>query len=322
MVEEPKRVTAIVAAFNEAARIGSVLEVLTTYPGFAEVVVVDDGSTDGTGDVAAAFPVTVLRMEPNQGKGHAMDVGVEHASTEIIFFSDADIVGLTHRMISETVDPVADGSCEMFILMRNRKIYWLHRLMAFVPLLGGERALTRHLWDLLPARYKDRFKIEAGLNFYAIHHGAGLRFRVFKGISQTVKESKFGFREGSRRRLVMFAQILAAAWDLQWNDLPATDRARRAAVGMAALTAFGMLLGLLLAAAGFAGPVAFFHGLFAEELSEDPSAPLVRTLLAIVSGLGATAVIGVGVTLLVSNAFFFVRSLARLVTIGKVRESV
>ncbi|MDH4309752.1 MAG: glycosyltransferase, partial [Acidimicrobiia bacterium] len=204
MAEQTRGVTAIVAAYNEAARIGRVLEVLTTFPGFVEVVVVDDGSTDGTADVASEFPVTVLRVEPNQGKGHAMDVGVQHASTEVVFFADADIVGLTHHMIAETIGPVVDGSCEMFILMRNRKIYLLHRIMAFIPLLGGERALTRDLWVMLPPRYKDRFRIEAGLNFYAVHHGSGLKFRVFKGISQTVKEAKFGFWEGMRRRRTMF----------------------------------------------------------------------------------------------------------------------
>jgi glycosyltransferase involved in cell wall biosynthesis len=313
-------VTAIVAAFNEEARIGRVLEVLTTFPGFAEVVVVDDGSTDRTAAEAARFPVTVIRLENNQGKGHAMDVGVEHASTDVIFFADADIVGLTHDMIAQTLEPVQTGVCEMFILMRNRRIYLLHRLMSFIPLLGGERALTKHLWTILPARYKDRFRIEAGLNFYAIHHGNGLNYRVFKGISQTVKEAKFGFREGLRRRLAMFGQIVAAAWDLQWNDLPGTDKARRAAVGMTALTAAGMLVGLLVVAGGVAGPGAFFSRLFAEELVEDPRAPLARAVLAVVSGTGATAVVAIGTVILLSNGLFFVRSLARLLTVGRIRE--
>lgn len=320
MEDETRGVTAIVAAFNEAPRIGRVLEVLTTWPGFTEVIVVDDGSTDGTADAAAGFPVTVLRVEPNQGKGHAMDLGVGHARTDVVFFADADIIGLTHEMISATVAPVCEGQCEMFILMRNRKIYLLHRIMAFVPLLGGERALTKRLWESLPSRYKDRFRIEAGLNFYAVHHGSGLRYRVFRGISQTVKEAKFGFWEGLRRRLSMFREVLSAAWDLQWNDLPATDRARRAAAGMAVLTASGMLLGLLLVAAGIAGPVSFLNGLFAEEFAEDPSAPLARALLALVSGIGASVVIGAGGALLIGNALFFLRSLARLLTIGRVRQ--
>jgi hypothetical protein len=249
-----------------------------------------------------------------------MDVGVDQASTDVIFFADADIVGLTHDMIAQTLEPVQTGVCEMFILMRNRRIYLLHRLMSFIPLLGGERALTKHLWTTLPARYKDRFRIEAGLNFYAIHHGNGLKYRVFKGISQTVKEAKFGFREGFRRRLAMFGQILGAAWDLQWNDLPPTDKARRAAVGMTALTAAGMLLGLLVVAGGVAGPGAFFNRLFAEELVEDPRAPLARAVLAVVSGTGATAVVAIGMVILLGNGLFFVRSLARLLTVGRIRE--
>lgn len=317
----PKQgVTAVVAAYNEAARIGVVLDVLTTYPGFDEVVVVDDGSTDGTGEAARGYPVTVIKVEPNQGKGHAMDVGVAHASTPVIFFADADIVGLTHRMIEETIQPVVEGTCDMFILMRNRKIYLAHRIMAFIPLLGGERAVTKDLWTLLPVGYKDRFRIEAGLNFYAIHHGSGLKYRVFKGISQTTKEAKFGFWEGFRRRIRMSGEVLGAAWDLQWHDLPETSRARRAAVGMVALSALGMLLGMLVVAAGIAGPLSFFSSLFSEELSEDPSAPFARTVIKIVSGLGTTAVLAVGGMVLALNAAFFVRSLAKILTIGRVRQ--
>lgn len=314
-------VTAIVAAYNEAPRIGRVLQTLTAYPDFTDVIVIDDGSTDQTAEVASGYPVTVIRVEPNQGKGHAMDVGVAHANTDVIFFADADIVGLTHTMIAETVGPVLDGDCDMFILMRNRKIYLLHRLMAFIPLLGGERALTKQLWEILPDRYKNRFRIEAGLNFYAIHHGKGIKYRVFPGISQTVKEAKFGFTEGIRRRLSMFWEVFAAAWDLQWNDLPTTVRARRVSASLATFATVGMLMGVLLVAAGVAGPVAFFNSLFASELAEDPGAPVVRWILAVVSGVGAGLVVGVGLMILVTNALFFIRNLVRLVTIGKIRDA-
>ena len=257
MVETTPGVTAIVAAYDEAPRIAGVLEVLCSYPGFSEVVVVDDGSTDDTAAVARGFPVTVLEVRPNQGKGHAMDVGVRHASTDLIFFADADIVGLTHQMIEATVDPVRRGECEMFVLMRNRKIYLLHKLMVFIPLLGGERALTRDLWLELPDRFKDRFKIETGLNFYAIHHGDGLRYGVFRGIAQTIKEAKFGWLEGFRRRITMFGEVISAAWDLQRHEVPPTTRARRAEAGFVGLSALGMVLGTLIVAAGLAGPLGF-----------------------------------------------------------------
>ncbi len=312
-------VSAVVAAYNEADRIGPVLEVLASYPGFDEVIVVDDGSTDATAEVAAGHGVTCVRVEPNQGKGHAMDVGVAAAASPVIFFADADIVGLTHDMIAETVRPVVEGTCEMFVLMRNRRVYLLRTIMNFIPLLGGERALTAALWEQLPARYKDRFRIEAGLNFYAIHYGAGLMYRVFPGISQTVKEAKFGFVDGLRRRLAMSRDVVAAAWDLQWNDLPATATSHRRAATQVALSVFGMLVGMLVVAGGIAGPAGFFTSLFSNELRQDPGAPVVTFLLRVVSGLSATAVLGVGAVVLVLNLAFFTRGLVRIVTADRVR---
>lgn len=313
-------VTAVVAAYNEADRIDPVLEVLTSYPRFDEVIVVDDGSTDGTADVVAGHDVTCLRVEPNQGKGHAMDVGVTAASGSVIFFADADIIGLTHDMIAETVRPVLAGTCEMFVLMRNRRIYWLRTIMSFIPLLGGERALTKALWEQLPVRHKDRFRIEAGLNFYAIHYGAGLRYRVFPGITQTVKEAKFGFLDGLRRRMAMSRDVVAAAWDLQWNDLPPTAASYRRAATQIALSVFGMLVGLLVLAGGIVGPVGFFTSLFSNELRQDPGAPVVTFLLRVVSGLSATAVLAVGAVVLVLNLAFFGRGLVRIVTAGRIRS--
>lgn len=312
-------VTAVVAAYNEAERIGSVLDVLTSYEGFAEVIVVDDGSTDGTANVAAAHPVTVLTLELNGGKGQAMDLGVSHADTDVIFFADADIVGLTHHMIQETVRPVVEERCEMFVLMRNRRIYLLRTVLSFLPLLGGERALTADLWQRLPDRYKDRFRIEAGLNFYAIHHGRGLQYRVFPGITQTVKEAKFGLVDGMRRRMRMSADVIAASWDLQRNDLPGTTAARRRAAVQVALSMAGMLLGLLVLAAGVAGPVSFVTSLFSSELAADPQAPFVTFLLSVLGAAGATAVLAVGGVLTVLNLGFFFRGLLGMLTADRVR---
>ena len=323
MDSQPTRsgVTAVVAAYNEAARVGVVLDVLTTYEGFDEIVVVDDGSTDGTGAAVSEYSVTYLRVEPNQGKGHAMDVGVLHASTDLIFFADADIVGLTHQMIRETIRPVLDGSCEMFILMRNRKIYYLHMLMTFIPLLGGERALTKDLWLRLPDQYKDRFRIEAGLNFYAIYYGCGLKYRVFQGISQTVKEAKFGFWEGMVRRLKMFRDVISAAWELQRREVPATVEARRGAVWRVVGSVVGMFVGLFLLGATLVGPISFLQAVFAEELSADPNAPFVRFLLLIASSVSTPVLVVIGMGLLVLNGLFFSGALIRLFTLGRTREA-
>lgn len=74
------RVCLIVPALNEAARIASVVQ---GGAGHVETVyVVDDGSTDGTAEVARAAGATVVRHETNQGKGVAICAGVEAAARD------------------------------------------------------------------------------------------------------------------------------------------------------------------------------------------------------------------------------------------------
>jgi glycosyltransferase involved in cell wall biosynthesis len=70
------RVCAIVPAFNESRAIADVVSRVREW--VADVVVVDDGSTDGTGDAAARAGATVLRHEMNRGKGHAVRTGLAH----------------------------------------------------------------------------------------------------------------------------------------------------------------------------------------------------------------------------------------------------
>jgi glycosyltransferase involved in cell wall biosynthesis len=206
------KVVAIVPAYNEAPRIGGVLQILCSYPGFSDVIVVDDGSTDETAKVASAHPVTILRQR-NTGKGRAMDLGVQASEADIIFFCDADVRGLTHQIIEATIKPVLDGEVDMMIAMRNRTIYIIRVILRIIPLLGGERTVTREFWEKVPSRFKSRFMIEAALNYHAYHHGNGYTYTVFPGLSQTIKEKKYGFFRGFYGRLkmlydVVYAQIL------------------------------------------------------------------------------------------------------------------
>lgn len=90
-------ITLVVPAYNEAARIGPSLEQAVSYlerRGLAsEVLVVDDGSRDGTVAVAEGFAgrgVRVLRHERNRGKGAAVRTGVLASRGERVLLSDAD----------------------------------------------------------------------------------------------------------------------------------------------------------------------------------------------------------------------------------------
>lgn len=215
-----KKVTAIVPTYNEAERIGPVLEVLVSYPGFDQVIVVDDGSTDNTAEIVKKYSVTYIKRQINEGKAQAMETGVFVARTKVIFFCDADITGLTTKIIDEVVTPVIAGETDMFIAMRNRKIYLLRFVLFFVPLLGGERALTKDLWYQLPVYYKQRFRIETALNFYAKYFGQGFRYKVFVGVSQKIKEKKYGLLKGFWQRISMFYDILSAQLRLHLIEFP------------------------------------------------------------------------------------------------------
>lgn len=83
-------VTVLVAAFNEAPVIGSVVrDALTAVPD-AEVLVVDDGSDDGTAQVAAAAGARVVRLPVNAGKGVAIRRGLPESRGAVIVLIDGD----------------------------------------------------------------------------------------------------------------------------------------------------------------------------------------------------------------------------------------
>ena len=105
-------VSVIVPAFNEAAGIARAVESLARgdYPAH-EVVVVDDGSTDGTGEIVESLDLPRVRVlrQPNAGKAAALSAGVAVASGEVIVTVDADTV-FEDQTLRRVVEPFADGA--------------------------------------------------------------------------------------------------------------------------------------------------------------------------------------------------------------------
>lgn len=77
----------ILPAYNEEKHIGGVIEKI---PGKYEIIVVDDGSSDRTMEVAKSYGCTCVRLNRNMGKGFACRTGTKIASNENIVFIDSD----------------------------------------------------------------------------------------------------------------------------------------------------------------------------------------------------------------------------------------
>ena len=87
---DPATVSIVIPAFNESASIADVVGQLRAAAPWREIIVVDDGSSDGTGDRAAAAGATVVRHAYNIGNGAAVKNGIRRASGEFVLIVDAD----------------------------------------------------------------------------------------------------------------------------------------------------------------------------------------------------------------------------------------
>jgi glycosyltransferase involved in cell wall biosynthesis len=83
-------VSIVIPAFNERASIAEVVGVLRAAGPWREIIVVDDGSSDGTGDRATTAGATVVRHPYNKGNGAAVKSGIRRASGEFVLIVDAD----------------------------------------------------------------------------------------------------------------------------------------------------------------------------------------------------------------------------------------
>lgn len=210
-VAAPK-VSAVIPACNERPTIAGVIRPLLAHPAIDEVIVVDDGSTDGTAELARSLGVTVISLQERSGKASAMARGVAAVRNDVVFFCDADVIGLGPDAITGIVTPVASGDFIMYVGIRARRTFWANRLLRLTPILGGERALRRVLWDRVPPGYKRNFQIEIALNFFAKQNGHRMGFTIVHGLSQVIKERKRGLLPGLGQRLAMIGDILLVSW--------------------------------------------------------------------------------------------------------------
>lgn len=208
--------TAVIPAYNEAPRIGTVLGVLRDVPLVRHIIVVDDGSTDGTAQVvqrwAAEDPrIRLLRLPENRGKGAAMVEGARLSPSDIVLFLDADLVGLKPHHVEALIWPVLRDEADMTVgLFRGGRPHtdWSHIL---TPFLSGQRCLRWSVFSRTPELAEAGWGAETAFHLHAAREHLRLEKVVLEGVTQVTKEEKAEFPAAVRSRARMYGHIVRYA---------------------------------------------------------------------------------------------------------------
>lgn len=223
----PPSITILIGAHNEAATIGaklaSVTAALAAWPGLAEVIVADDGSTDDTAQIAEAAGADVVRA-PRGGKAAALNRAVPHARGDVIVMTDADPLfdeGTLPALLAPFADPhVGAVAGRVATIGRTGRFVgadrWFRayesalraaedRLFGCVSADGGLYAIRRTLVPLVPADVTDDFHISTA----AV--AAGYRI-AFADDARVWEHSIGGGRQQFRRRVRITVRGLTALW--------------------------------------------------------------------------------------------------------------
>jgi dolichol-phosphate hexosyltransferase len=179
-------VAVVIPALDEAATIASVVEgFLRELPG-ADVVVFDNGSSDGTAEEAGRAGARVI-LEPRRGKGNVVASAFSAVKSDIIVLVDGDGTyspGDVHRLL----ESVAGGGCDMCVGSRfmgaNGGVGYIRSFgngllrslvnglacSEFTDVLSGYRALGRRLYSGVELR-SSGFGVEAELTLAAVYSG-------------------------------------------------------------------------------------------------------------------------------------------------------
>src|SRR5580698_3717743 len=167
---DARELAVVIPAWNEADRIAATVGAASAIPGAGLVVVVDDGSRDGTARRAKEAGAAVMRHARNRGKGAAMETGAEavrlldeHNGTPYrhLLFLDADL-GETAERAGPLTEPILAGTADMTIAVFTATVKLgghglvvslagagIRRATGWQPRqpLNGQRCLTRAAFE-------------------------------------------------------------------------------------------------------------------------------------------------------------------------------
>ncbi len=160
MTGQPKA-SIVIPAYNEAESIEQTIDQIKAIEGDFEVIVVDDGSTDGTADLIDDSEVVLIRHSANRGYGAALKSGIRRASSDTIVITDADgtypidrimnLVDIYHQEKADMVVGARIGKEAAIPLIRRPAKWCINKLANYltrtriVDLNSGLRVMNRQV---------------------------------------------------------------------------------------------------------------------------------------------------------------------------------
>lgn len=179
-----RRVTVVIPVLNESERVASVVRLALRSPRVGEVIVVDDGSIDGTPELAQAAGARVF-TSTFLGKGASMEEGLSEARHDTLLYLDGDLAGLGDDLVERVTNPVLRGEVDFVKARFSRRAgrvtvltarpllrTYFPELTHFEQPLGGIIAARKEL--LRQLHFENDYGVDVGLLIDAAALGARL----------------------------------------------------------------------------------------------------------------------------------------------------
>jgi len=252
-------VSVIIPAYRAAASVAQTVGAAKSIPGVSEVIVVDDGSRDGTAEAAGrAGADLVIALPGNVGKGGALMAGIEVAHSDLLLFLDADL-GASASHAGPLLDAARQqGSMAIAVFpsrssaggfglargLAHAAIRLLGGLTVAAP-LSGQRALPARLVKHIGLA--SRFGAETGLTVEAAHLSFPIRELALSLEHEPTGRTFAGlWHRGRQCRDILWFTLLVG-YGLGWPALPAAQRAAR-------MASWAFALALVLLCGAFLSP--------------------------------------------------------------------